>query len=238
MEVVTIEVRNISKIIKSVLSYAILCIILTYSLPASSQSYKVIDALKRGVQAEKSNDHATALTYYQMAANSGSGEAEYLMGYIYKDKLMDYPKAIFHYKEALRKGRGKDDTADSLAASAVALAYMYALGDGFAKPSYIEAARYMRMAAAAGDPGAIKWLKNNDNLAAIREEQEDIDRYRKSKAIGDYVCSYFGAMGYVERIAGNKLQVRVQHYTVRALGSPLVYDEMVWVNYNEVYVCN
>lgn len=72
-----------------------------------------------------------------------------------------------------------------------------------------------------------------ENRAYEAEEKKRLAKLQpflaKRKSIGDYVCAASGnSLGYVERIEGNRIQIRVRHGE---------YD-MIWKPYNTVYVCD
>jgi TPR repeat protein len=100
-------------------------------------------ALKRGLDAANSNDYATAMVQFRIAAEDGNAVADYNIGFMYQNGLgvaPDYAQAMQFYQLAAARG-------ETSALNQIGFLYRNGLG---VTQDYVQAMHWYRLAADKG----------------------------------------------------------------------------------------
>ena len=133
------------------------------------------DAPKSAETAYMSGDYATALREWRPRAEKGDAEAQYGLGYMYRNGQgvpLDSKEAGRWYEKAATQGYVK---------AQVKLGLMYAKGDGFPQ-NYVQAHKWFNLAAAQGHKDAAKARDKIAQNMSPAEIEEAISLFRKWQA--------------------------------------------------------
>jgi hypothetical protein len=100
-----------------------------------------------------------------------------------------------------------------------------------------------------GDPQEVidAYSKALDNALPTLVEKEQKEEFQRRlpallaarKDVGDKVCDGEGHFGYVEKVYGDKIQVRTRSQSVTMLGNVVnEWENLDWIKYNSVYKCD
>jgi TPR repeat protein len=187
---------------------------------------------------------AEAMKWFRKAAEQGNAEGQFQVGYMYEAGKGGVPQ---DYAEAMKWERKAAEQGNLDAQRA--LGFMYEKGQGVPVDND-EALKWYRKAADQGDAYAQKALPRVTDLVQQKNQQEiehkrNVPFLAKRKDVGDRVCNESGgAVGEVENVHNNKIQIRVHNHVNGSVGlfnnpgTPARdWDSLEWINYNQVMLC-
>jgi TPR repeat protein len=188
----------------SLLIIALAVAILTPPASASNPSAGSSQSLDAAILAYQTQQYTTALKLFEAAAQKGNPEAQYTLGFMYRDgrgTRRDDSKAMAWYRKAAEQG---------YAPAEYNLGLMYAQGDG-TKADPAAAQRWFRRAA---DHGSVEARVKLGEIAVLEEQFEEAFLWFSKAADQDDADAAFnvGSLYYVGRGAPKDEAKATEYY--------------------------